>query len=229
MKSFKVVFLAGILAISGGATNPNWNNTVVETGTGHRIGNPEAKVKLTEFVSYTCSHCAHFADEGDPVLKLAYIHPGAVSVEIRHSLRDPIDLTAALLAQCGDPSKFALNHSMFMLSQSKWLPVAQTATQAQIQRWTGADRAAARRAIANDFGFYKMMEAHSYRVTELDKCLSDDARATELVKASQADSIKYGIKGTPSFAINGKLLDNVHSWDLLKPQIDTELANAAAN
>ena len=229
MKLVKAVVLAGILAISGGATRPDWNTTVVKTDVGHRIGNPDAKLQLTEFVSYTCPHCAHFASEGDPVLKLLYIHSGSVAVEIRSFLRDPIDLTAALLAQCGDPKRFVQNHSAFMTSQSKWLPVAQSATQAQVQRWTNSDRAAARRAIASDFGFYKMMEARGYRVTDLDRCLNDNARATELAQATQNDAIKYNIQGTPSFAINGKLLDNVHTWGALKPQIDTELGATGVN
>ncbi len=229
MKLFKAALLAGIIAVTGGANKPNWNNTVVETDAGHLIGNPDAKVKLTEFVSYTCPHCAHFADEGDPALKLAYVHPGKVSVEIRHSLRDPIDLTATMLTQCGDPSRFVLNHSAIMLSQSKWLPIAQSASPAQIQRWTSPDRAAARRAIASDFGFYKTMEARGYRTTDLDKCLNDNARATKLAEASQADAVKYGIRGTPSFAINGKLLENVHSWQALQPQIDTKLSEGSAS
>lgn len=228
MKLVKAVALAGLLATTGGNT-ADWNTTVVKTDAGHRIGNPGAKVKLTEFVSYTCSHCAHFASDGDPALKLLYIHPGKVSVEIRHTLRDPIDLTAAMLTNCGDTNRFVLNHSAFMLSQSKWLPIAQSATPAQIQRWTNSDRAAARRAIAKDFGFYKMMEARGYRTTDLDRCLNDDARATALANATQSDTVKYGIKGTPSFALNGKLLDNVHSWPALKPQIDTMLGAENAN
>ena len=229
MNFLKVGLLVGALVLAGGATQPNWNNTVVETDAGHRIGNPEAKLQLTEFVSYTCPHCAHFADEGDPVLKILYVHTGKVAVEIRHFLRDPVDLTAALMAQCGEPSRFALNHSALMASQSKWLPLMGSASPAQIQRWTNPDPAAARRAIASDFGFYKMMEGRGYRVTDLDKCISDNARAMELAKATRADAQKFGIRGTPSFAINGKLLEHVHSWDALKPQIDTKLAENSAN
>ena len=50
MNFLKVGLLVGALVLAGGATQPNWNNTVVETDAGHRIGNPEAKLQLTEFV-----------------------------------------------------------------------------------------------------------------------------------------------------------------------------------
>lgn len=229
MNWVKATVLAGILAISGGATKADWNTVVVATNSGHRIGNPDAQHEVTEFVSYTCPHCAHFAREGDPVLKLLYIHSGKLAVEIRHTLRDPLDLTAAMLTHCGPTNRFVLNHSAFMLSQDQWLSVAQRATQAQIARWTVADHASARRAIASDLGFYKIMEGRGYRRTDVDRCLNDENKANALAKASQEDAQRLGIKGTPSFAIDGKLLDNVHSWDVLKPQIDTILGASSTN
>jgi len=229
VKLVKAAVLTAILAFTGGATTADWNKTVVATDAGHRIGSPDAPHQLTEFVSYTCPHCAHFAREGDPVLKLLYIHSGKLAVEIRHTLRDPIDLTTALLTHCGPTNRFVLNHSAFMLSQDKWLLIAERATQVQIARWSVADHAAARRAIASDLGFYKIMEGRGYRITDVDKCLNDETKAKALAKASFDDAQRLGIKGTPSFAIDGKLLDNVHSWDLLKPQIDTILGAGTIN
>jgi len=228
VKLAKAALLAGALVLAGG-NSPDWNTTVVETDAGHLIGNPDAKIKLTEFISYTCSHCAQFAKTGDPALKLVYVHSGKVAVEIRHTLRDPIDLTAAMLTHCGEPNKFTLNHNAIMYSQQDWLPTAQKATQAQIARWTSQDRPAARRAIASDFGFYKIMESRGYRITDVDKCLNDNAKATALANASLADAQRLGIEGTPSFAINGKLLANVHSWPALQPRLDAQLQGATAD
>lgn len=226
MKAIKTVLLAGILAMTSGFA-PDWTITVVETEAGHLIGNPDAQTKVAEYVSYTCSHCAQFARDGDPALKIAYVRTGKVSVEVRHTLRDPIDLTAAMLAHCGDARKFALNHSAIMLSQNKWLPIAQTATQAQIQRWSNPDRAAARRAIASDFNFYELMEGRGYRVTDIDRCLADTEKESELVKASRDDAVRLGIKGTPSFAINDRLLDSVHGWPALQKALDAHLSSTA--
>lgn len=211
-----------MLVLAGGNTNGNWNNTVVEQDQGHRIGNPKAERVLTEYISYTCPHCADFAMRGDRVLKIGYVHEGKMALEIRHLIRDPIDLTAAMLAHCGETKRFTMNHNAFMYSQSKWLQVAQKASQAQMARWTNSDRKAARRAIARDFGFYDIMRNRGYGVTEVDKCLNDDAKAQALVETSAADTARLGLRGTPSFVLDGKLLDHVHSWEALEPVLNGE-------
>ena len=123
MKSLKAALLAGAVLLATGAA-PDWTITVTETEAGYLIGNPDAETKVAEYISYTCGHCADFARSGDPALKIGYVRDGNVSVEIRNLLRNPIDLTAAMIAHCGEPNKFALNHAALMLSQDKWLPIA---------------------------------------------------------------------------------------------------------
>jgi protein-disulfide isomerase len=218
VKSLKVAILAGALVLAGG-NSPNWNATVTEQNQGHVIGNPEAENTLTEYVSYTCGHCAQFARQGDPVIKLVFVHPGDLKLEIRHLLRDPIDLTAAMLTHCGAESKFPLNHSAFMTSQASWLGKAQNATQAQMQRWSNPDRAAARRALASDLDFYELMEQRGYGRSEIDQCLNDNAKADALVETTVADVQRLGLTGTPSFLLNEKLLEGVHSWQALEPHL----------
>ena len=47
-------------------TTANWAATVTITADGsHLLGNPRAATRVTEFVSYTCPHCAHFTKESD--------------------------------------------------------------------------------------------------------------------------------------------------------------------
>ncbi|HEY6817620.1 MAG TPA: thioredoxin domain-containing protein, partial [Croceibacterium sp.] len=118
----KAAALAGAALLATGQTNRNWPTVVVETADGaHRIGNPEAKVKLVEYVSYTCPHCAEFTREADDRIKLSYVTAGNLSLEVRHLIRDPVDLTAVMLVNCGPASKFALNHNAFMLQQARWI------------------------------------------------------------------------------------------------------------
>lgn len=223
MNSVKVAILAGAMLLGGG-NSANWNATVAEVNQGHVIGNPEAETALTEYISYTCGHCADFARQGDPVIKLAFVHSGNLKLEVRHLLRDPIDLTAAMLAHCGAESKFPLNHSAFMTSQATWLGKAQNATEGQVQRWSNPDRAAARRALANDLGFYTLMEQRGYQRGNLDRCLNDEAKAQSLVSTTMADVKRLGLTGTPSFLLNGELLQGVHSWQALEPHLTGKAA-----
>ncbi|AKH42286.1 protein-disulfide isomerase [Altererythrobacter atlanticus] len=212
------MLVAGAL-FAGGATGSNWVNTVTVTDGGHLIGNPDAKVKLTEYISYTCHVCADFAREGEDPLKLAYVEPGKASLEIRHLIRDPVDLTAAMLANCGAPGKFPLNHSAFMRAQPEFMAVAQEANDAQMARWRNTDRPAARRAIASDLGFYEIMERRGYSRSEADRCLNDEAKAKKMADIAARDWKLPGIQGTPAFAIDGNILAGTHSWRMLAPQI----------
>lgn len=199
--------------------NRNWAAHVVETEGGHAIGDPQAPLRLTEYISYTCPGCARFTREGEGALALAYIAPGRVRLEIRHLLRDPVDLTAALLTHCGAPARFPHNHAAFMLSQDSWLGRIGSASAAQRQRWTAGDPAARRRAIAGDLGFYDIMERRGYGRAEADRCLADEGMARRLAEHSAADWRIPGIGGTPAFAIDGAVLAGTHDWSQLEPQL----------
>jgi hypothetical protein len=217
----KAAALAGIALLASGQTNRNWNTVVAVTADGaHRIGNPEAKVRLTEYVSYTCPHCAAFTQEADDRIKVGYVFPGNVSLEIRHLIRDPVDLTAVMLANCGPSSKFLQNHTTFMLQQARWIGPMSSATAAQRARWTSGDGPTRRRAIASDFGFYQLMEGRGYNRPELDRCLSDDAAARRFAEQSDKDWDKPGIDATPSFSINGLVMPGTHTWDSLERQLN---------
>jgi protein-disulfide isomerase len=216
----KAAALAGIALLTSGQTNRNWSTVVSEINGAHRIGNPEAKVKLVEYVSYTCPHCAEFTREADDRIKLAYITPGNVNLEIRHLIRDPVDLTAVMLANCGPASKFPLNHSAFMLQQSRWIAPLGNPSAAQRARWTSGDGPSRRRAIASDFGFYRLMEGRGYGRAEVDRCLSDEAAATRFAEQSQKDWDRPGIDSTPSFSINGLVMPGTHTWDTLERQLN---------
>lgn len=220
-KFLRAAAVSAVAIITIGASG-NWNTTVVQTDRGYQIGNQDAEVTLTEFVSYTCSHCATFTRQGEPALQIAYIGSGKVKFEIRPIIRNDLDLTAALAIQCGEPDKYMRNHTLFMVTQDSWLQVASTSTRAQQQRWMVADRASARRSIASDFGFYQMMETRGYSRTDLDRCLSDEVEAKRLEANTTADFAEFGIKGTPSFAINGELQAGVHNWPALEPVLNSK-------
>ena len=232
-RTIKCLALAGVAVLSVAATKPapkpapklaaNWNTAVAVTPAGsHVLGNPAAKIKLAEYVSYTCSHCAHFETEASGPLRLAYVRDGKVSVEVRHFVRDPVDLTVAMLTNCGSKDKFFINHGMFMRSQETWIKPLMTASTAQRSRWTTGDLGARNRAIASDLKFYDMMATRGYDRPTLDRCLADTAMAQRLAQQTR-DASNLGVTGTPSFSINGSLLAGTHEWSILKPQLDAAL------
>ncbi len=222
-RTFGALALAAAATMIVGATGTrqprvNWDTVVAKTELGHRIGNPDAKVKVVEFLSYTCPHCAEFARASEGPIKLGYLAPGNINVEIRHLVRDPVDLTVGMLVNCGEPAKFAANHNAFLLGQERWIEPLGKSTQAQRQRWTSSG-ATGRRAIATDFGFYGIMERRGYRRTDIDRCLADEAMARKLAETSAKEWGRPGIDATPSFAINGIVMPGTHTWPALERQL----------
>ena len=204
----------------------NWNTTITVTPEGHHVlGNPAAKTRLTQFVSYTCPHCAQFEEQADAQLRVSFVATGKGAVEVRNFVRDPVDLTAALLTNCGPANKFFLNHTAFLRSQDKWIAPLANPSPAQRARWTSGAFAQRTRAIATDFKFYPIMASRGYTRQQTDKCLADEALANRLATSTQEAQEELSVSGTPSFAIDGDVLAGTHSWAALRPQLAARLSN----
>ncbi|MDR2857189.1 MAG: DsbA family protein [Novosphingobium sp.] len=220
MLAAAAVFFWGTASKPAAGQQPDWSAAIaLAPGGGHAIGNPAAPVKLIEYISYTCPHCAHFQQQSEMPMLRDFIRPGKVQVEVRHLIRDPIDMTAAMLANCGAPGRFLANHSMFLQSQARWIGVLDKATAAQEARWASGDNLARMRAIAGDFGFYAMMQAHGYDRPTLDRCLADTATARRIAEQTAAAG-KAGVTGTPMFMLNGVLLAGTYDWESLNSQLE---------
>lgn len=203
-----LVLIAGVASV---AATQNWLATVERTPVSHIVGNPDAPVTLTEYLSYTCPHCRDFTMTGEQALKLGYVQSGKLRYEYRHAIANPADLAATMLARCGDPDKFPGNHAALMAAQPQINGLRQMATKSQTDRWNFGDKSARRRAVASDLGLYGVFERRGYTRVELDQCLNDQALADRLEASADVDWSK--ISGTPAFAIDGTVLEDVHTWD----------------
>lgn len=220
---FARIAALAIMAFFAVAARGDWNARVVVSPTGsHVIGNPAAGTRLTEYVSYTCPHCAEFDRQASDPLRLFYVTPGKLSLEIRNLVRDPVDLTVALLTNCSQPAGFLRLHTTFLRQQPQWIARVQSASPAARARWSSGSALDRRRAIADDLGFYQTMLARGFNRPAVDRCLGDEAMARRLADQT-AEAGRLGVPGTPSFLINGELLEGVHEWrglqEVLKARI----------
>ncbi|MEY2944055.1 MAG: hypothetical protein RLY97_2069 [Pseudomonadota bacterium] len=205
------------------SVNANWGTKIaISPQGGHIIGNPAAKVKLIEYLSYTCPHCATFQSESEAAIQLAFIPSGKGSVEIRHYVRDPVDLAAGVLVNCAPPAKFYKLHQAILHNQNIWAANIGKSNATIQKRWFTGPIPARMRAIAADMHWYEMMENLGYGRVAVDKCLANEALANRLSNQTDADTAA-GITGTPSFAINGQILAGTHNWHLLQPQLDARM------
>ena len=206
--------------------NGDWSTVVSQTPEGgFAMGNPNAKVKLIEFGSMTCPHCAEFEEQGGQALIDNYVKKGLVSYEFRNFVRDPYDITASLIARCGGPSSFFGLTRAFYASQSEWIGKIQSADPATLQALEGQSPQAQFKALSDIAGFPAFAVMRGVPKAKTEACLADPAAATQLVQMNSDAVSNFNIQGTPSFAINGKTLENVAGWAALEPKIKEALAS----
>lgn len=205
--------------------NGDWSQSVIKTPEGgFLMGNPQAKVRLIEFGSMTCPHCAEFDETGLQPLIDNYVKSGQVSFEFRNYVRDGFDLAASLVARCnGEKGFFPLTRAMFG-DQSNWLGRIQATPQPQLESLQGLPPNRQFLELAKVAGFQQFAAMRGVPEAKSTQCLTDDNSVNQLVQmTSEATSQYPDFAGTPSFVINGKLLERTATWKDLEPQIRTAL------
>lgn len=190
---------------------------------GYVLGNPEAPIKLVEFASLTCPHCADFAAKSKTELRETFVNSGRVSYEFRNYVRDAIDLTAAQLTRCAAPESFFGLTDQVFLNQAAMFAKAQAAGEAAYTAAMQAPDAKRGQAIADLTGLGDFFAARGVSKDQSAACLANAAEAQALAKATQDSSTEYGITGTPTFLLNGSKMD-VNTW----PEVKAALEKAGA-
>jgi protein-disulfide isomerase len=167
------------------------------------LGNPEAKVTLIEYASFTCPHCAAFHAEVLPRLRADYIDQGLVRFVYREVYFDRYGLWAAMVARCGGPERFFGLADMIYAGQQDWARAG-----------TPADVAEGLRRIGRVAGLDD---------ATLDACLTDQAMAEALVAKFESQTTADEVQSTPTLIINGVKHSNM-PYDDLRALIDTALA-----
>ena len=222
---------------SGGSSTPieavnppadgDWSTVVTQTSTGgFLMGNPDAKVKLVEFASLTCPHCAEFDQRGVPELVERYVKTGQVGYELRNYVRDPFDIAVSLISRCnGSASFFPLTHALFK-DQADWIGRLQTVPQQQIEALTNLGPERQFLEIAKVAGMQQWAAMRGVPTAKSTQCLTDQEAVNRLVQMNSDATSEYPeMPGTPTFVINGKMVENVGTWQLLEPKIQEALGS----
>lgn len=167
------------------------------------LGSPDAKIKMVEYASFTCPHCANFHETVFGQLKKDYIDTGKVHFTLREVYFDRYGLWAALIARCGGEMKYFGVHDMLFSKQKEWAASEDPAQVVENLKTIG--RAAGLEDAA------------------MDACLNDKANAEALIKQFQTNFEADGVEGTPTLFINGTKYSNM-AYEDLKAILDAELA-----
>ena len=84
------------------------------------IGNPDAPVKVIEFFSLTCSHCAAFHRDTFPRVKRDMVERGAIRLIWRDFPLDQIALAAAAVARSLPAERYEGFIGALLSSQDRW-------------------------------------------------------------------------------------------------------------
>jgi protein-disulfide isomerase len=155
-------------------------------------GSPTAKDRVEEWFSFTCPHCAAFAEEVYPDVKAKLIDTGKLLYVFREFPRDKLDLTAAMVARSLPPSRY----EPFVM--------ALFATQAH---WAFTQTSDPREELA------KMAALAGMPRAEFDKVTEDQQLQQELLDARTEAEDKYHVDSTPTFIVNGKSHSGEMTYD----------------
>jgi len=204
---------------SDGPERGNWLTTVERTPEGgFRMGDPDAPVKVIEYVSLTCPHCAEFAAQGGQRLFQNYVRSGRVSIEYRNYTLNGYDLAAAFLSRCAAPREyFNLTHWL-LANQPQWMGRMQALTDAQRNELRGMSPLQAMQRIVAMLGLDRVATRHGISAAEQRACLADQAGLDRIEQMMQAARSQHRVTGTPTFVINGQVVQD-NTWAAIEPRL----------
>lgn len=144
------------------------------------LGDPNAPIKIEEFASLTCGHCAHFHRTTFPELKKKYIDTGKVFFTFTDFPLNAPALDATMVTRCMPPERYFTFLSFLFQTQDQW---------AFSQSYKDSLRQNAKLAGMTDEVF--------------DACLANTTLKDGVVARMQENGQKHSINSTPSFVING--------------------------
>lgn len=203
-----------------------WEEVIAPTEQGGMLmGNPQAPIKLIEYGSLSCPHCARFAQEGMQPLINEFVSSGRVSYEYRSFAIHPQDVPLTVLVRCAPKeSFFALVEQIYMNFEAMNEPlqrpeVQQAATNASklppAQRYAG---------LADALGYTTFFSARGIPADQAHACLANLGAAEQVANYAKQYG-NDGIDSTPTILINGqRLAAEDASW----PKVSEALRAAGA-
>jgi protein-disulfide isomerase len=173
--------------------------TKIERDGNYSKGKPDAKVTVVEFFDPECEGCAAF----HPILqKLISEYPEDVRLVARYMLFHGNSYPAALaLEGAGKQGKYWEMYSMLLERQNQW----------------------SHQDSPVNTVFEKFASELGLNIPEFNKAY-DDLTFKAALAQDVTEGKELGVKGTPTFFVNGKILMQL-SYEDLKNAIDKELAH----
>ncbi len=167
------------------------------------IGNEDAKITIIEYASLSCSHCADFHVNTLETLKKEYIDTGMVRMVFRdYPFNYPALLGSMVLRCIPENYRYDYMNALFKL-QPDWVNKKNKKTIQEL---------------------YKIMQSGGMTKEEYDACIYNTELENEILEGVMEAQNQFNIKSTPSFIINGKLVEGNKSIKEFRQIIDKILS-----
>ena len=166
------------------------------------LGNLEAPITLIEYASLSCPHCAAFHKSTLPKIKSEYIDTGKVKLVFRDFPLNLPALQGSMITRCiGEDVYYKYLDALFSL-QSSWV-----------------------RSKNSEEYLFAIIENGGMTRDEFDLCLANKEIENQILTNQIKAQREFKISTTPSFIINGKLIEGNKPIETFKKIFDNILDN----
>lgn len=145
------------------------------------LGDVNAPIKVTEYSSFTCSHCATFHKETFKEFKTNYIDTGKAYLVSKEFIRNKVDMHAAATARCMSEMRYFDYIQMLFEKQEEWAYSPQY------------------------LEFLKTSSAEYGVTTEMfEACTNNKELQEGVLESVRAAQTEFAINSTPTFIVNDK-------------------------
>ena len=167
------------------------------------IGETNAPITIIEYASLSCSHCADFHINTLDELKKEYVDTGIAKIVFRNFPYNYPALLGSMVLQCiPEDVRYDYMNALFQL-QPNWV-VRENAKSIQ--------------------ELYKIMQSGGMTKEEFDSCISNKELEEKILQIVINAQNEYNIRSTPSFLINGILVEGNKSIKEFRQIIDKILS-----
>lgn len=165
------------------------------------LGDPQAPVRMIEYSSFTCPHCAHFHIHTLPVLTQEFIDTKQLHIVFRDFPLDSLALSVSIIARSvPKPFYFATVKRLFK-TQATW--TRQSRNMAYI------------RALAAELGMTSK---------DIQACLKDQELIDGILNMRLEASLTYEISSTPTFILGEETIAGSQDLQVFREAIKARLA-----
>jgi protein-disulfide isomerase len=171
---------------AGDVTAINYEVGRTEDGFWYK-GNPDAAVTVIKYSDYQCPSCGFYFTNLGKIIERDYIETGRIQF-VYHEF--PLSshqhaVTAGEAARCaGDQGSYWQMHNMIFTNQAQWSPLSN---------------------VRNVFSGYAGQIGLNR--ADFDACMENGTHREEVVAAGES-SIAAGVNATPTFSVNGTLVNS---------------------